>query len=90
MKNTKQPCNEDYMIKGHAKRVPEDELAVDDKPGLWYLSYHPVFNPNKPGKTRVVFDCAAKFKGMSLNDQLLTGPDGDRERAPFLVLGLSV
>ena len=64
---------QDYMIKGHAKRVPEDELVVDDKP-LWYLPHHPVFNPNKPGKTRVVFDCAAKFRGMSLNDQL-SGPE---------------
>ena len=54
------------MIKAHAKRVPLDELVIDDKP-LWYLPHHPVFNPNKPGKTRVVFDCAAKFRGMSLN-----------------------
>ena len=60
------------MIKGHSKRVPEDELVVHDKP-LWYLVTQ--FNPNKPGKTRVVFDCAAKFKEMSLNDQLLSGPD---------------
>ena len=42
---------QDYMIKGHAKKVQADELVVDDKP-LWYLPHHPVFNPNKPGKTR--------------------------------------
>ena len=62
------------MIKGHAKRVPEDELVVDDKP-LWYLPHNPAFNLNKPGKTRVVFDCAAKFRGMSLSNKLLSGPD---------------
>ncbi|XP_078351492.1 uncharacterized protein LOC144636211 [Oculina patagonica] len=64
----------DYVDKGHAKRVPENELVVEDKP-LWYLPHHPVFHPNKPGKTRVVFDCAAKFRRMSLNDHLLSGPD---------------
>lgn len=64
----------DYIIKGHSKRVPENELVVEDKP-LWYLPHHPVFSPNKPGKMRVVFDCTAKFRGTSLNDQLLSGPD---------------
>ena len=61
-----------YLAMGHARRVPLDEINVQDKP-LWYLPHHPVLN--KPGKTRVVFDCAAKHKGTSLNDQLLTGPD---------------
>ena len=63
---------EQYLSKGHARRVPLNEIDVQDKP-LWYLPHHPVLN--KPGKTRVVFDCAAKHKGTSLNDQLLTGPD---------------
>lgn len=41
----------------------------------WYLPHHAVFHPRKPDKLRVVFDCAAKFRGTSLNDQLMHGPD---------------
>jgi len=63
---------ESYLDKKHARRVPDDELIVDDKP-LWYLPHHPVFN--KPGKARVVFHCVAKCRGTSLNDQLLSGSD---------------
>ena len=65
---------EDYISRGHAKRVPDDQVYIDDKP-LWYLPHHPVFHPQKPGKVRVVFDCAARFRDTSLNDQLLQGPD---------------
>ena len=63
---------ESYLNEGHARRVPDDELNTKERP-LWYLPHHPVFN--KQGKTRVLFDCAAKFRGVSLNDQLLSGPD---------------
>ena len=64
---------EEYIAKGHARKVPLNEVHVDDKRPLWYLPHHPVLN--KPGKTRVVFDCAVKYGGTSLNAQLLIGPD---------------
>ena len=64
---------EEYIAKGHARKVPCNEVHVDDKRPLWYLPHHPVLN--RPGKTRVVFDCTAKYGGTSLNAQLLTGPD---------------
>ncbi|XP_068758112.1 uncharacterized protein [Montipora capricornis] len=37
--------------------------------------HHGVSHPKKPDKIRVVFDCSPKFAGISLNDQLLQGPD---------------
>ena len=42
---------------------------------IWYLPHHPVTNPNKPGKVRRVANAASKFRGESLNSNLLTGPD---------------
>ena len=64
----------DYITKGYAHWVPHEELNPTGKP-LWYLLHHAVFHPHKPDKLRVVFDCAAKFRGTLLNDQLLHGPD---------------
>ena len=42
---------------------------------IWYLTHHPVTNPNKPGKVRRVANAASKFRGESLNSNLLTGPE---------------
>lgn len=41
---------------------------------VWYIPHHGVHHPTK-GKLRVVFDCGAIYKGTSLNQQLLQGPD---------------
>ena len=42
---------------------------------IWYLPQHLVQNPNKPGKIRPVANAASKYRGQSLNSNLLTGPD---------------
>ncbi|XP_041484654.1 uncharacterized protein LOC121431209 [Lytechinus variegatus] len=70
-----------YLDKGHAREVPAAETMKQACTGevqsskRWYLPHHPVLHPHKPNKVRVVFDCAAKYQGISLNSQLLQGPD---------------
>lgn len=38
-----------------------------------YLPHHGVSHPCQPGKIRVVFDCSAEIRGISLNKELLPG-----------------
>lgn len=64
-------CIEDLLEKGYASPVS----ATPTSGKTWYLPHHGVVHPAKPGKVRVVFDCSAKYRGRSLNDQLLQGPD---------------
>ena len=63
---------ENYIDKGYAKKVSLDQLNNTNV--NWYLPHHPVFHPKKPDKVRIVFDCAAKHKGVSRNDALYQGP----------------
>ena len=65
---------QECIDEGHAEKVPREDLNVKDRP-IWYLPHHAVTHPLKPNKVRVVFDCAAKFEGVSLNDELMQGPD---------------
>jgi hypothetical protein len=58
---------------GHAEPVPLKETTSSDP--CWYLPNFCVYNPQKPGKIRVVFDSAAESDGVSLNKLLLSGPD---------------
>ena len=63
-----------YISSGYARQLTAiEEAKVSNK--TWYLPHHCVLNPNKPGKVRVVFDAAAECNGISLNNQLMTGPD---------------
>ncbi|KAL4009499.1 hypothetical protein ACER0C_003351 [Sarotherodon galilaeus] len=61
------------ITKGYAVKVPEKDLGRDDGK-VWYLPHHGVYHPKKH-KLRVVFDCGASYKGTTLNDQLLQGPN---------------
>ena len=69
------------MIKGYlevdppyARKMTREE-AEQSSSTTWYLPIHPVVNPNKPGKVRVVNDAAAVFENESLNSNLVSGPD---------------
>ena len=54
-------------------------------PGIYPISHHPVTNPNKPGKLRIVFDAAAEFAETSLNKNL-QGPNMTNSRVGAWVL----
>ena len=41
----------------------------------WYIPHHGVVHPAKPGKVCMVFDGSVKYRGTSLNNQLISGPD---------------
>ena len=64
----------DTIAKGYARKVPE-ERADAETGRMWYIPHHGVYHPKKPEKIRVVFDCSAKYDGVSLNDTLLQGPN---------------
>ena len=46
-----------YIERGYAEPVLESTGAGDRR---WFLPYHPVMNPNKLDKVRIVFDCASR------------------------------
>ncbi|XP_075162909.1 uncharacterized protein LOC142235544 [Haematobia irritans] len=63
-----------YISKGYIRKLDVvDGRQVDSR--IWYLPIFAVFNKNKPGKSRVVWDAAAKVGEHSLNSFLLKGPD---------------
>lgn len=63
----------DVINNGYAEEVPQHQLETPIGK-VWYIPHHGVYHPRK-GKLRVVFDCGAEYKGVSLNSQLLQGPN---------------
>ena len=61
----------EVLSRGDVEEAPALEEEEGEK---WYIPHHGVYHPKK-NKIRVVFDCSARFKGTSLNDHLLSGPD---------------
>jgi hypothetical protein len=61
--------------KGFARKAPSVSTGTDKSVQRWYLPHHGVYHPQKPGKIRVVFDCSCSYNGVSLNRELLQGPD---------------
>ncbi len=56
---------------GHAEPAP----PLNKNEEVCYLPIFSVYHPRKPGQIRVVFDSSAQYKGLSLNQVLLSGPD---------------
>ena len=52
-----------------------EEVVESVEPNdVWYIPHFGIYGKRKK-KLRVVFDCSAKYRGRSLNDTLLQGPD---------------
>ena len=77
-KNLKERYKETIDVdvqKGFVRVLDEAELENTKSDLQWYLPHIPVLNPNKPDKVRRVCNAASKFGGVSLNDNLMAGPD---------------
>ena len=61
--------------KGFVRILKQEELEATKLGRQGYVPHHPVENPNKPGKVKRVCNAASKFRGISLNNNLLAGPD---------------
>lgn len=73
---------QDYEKKNYIRKLPDPKIEENQ----WFLPHFPVVREDKATtKVRVVFDAAAKLKGTSLNDIVLSGPKLQREVVDVLV-----
>lgn len=72
-----------YIEEGYARKITNPEEL--NHPNQRWLPHHGVYKDRNSHKVRVVFDSAAKFHGLSLNDCLYTGPALQGEVLPLLI-----
>ncbi|XP_062538860.1 uncharacterized protein LOC134207155 [Armigeres subalbatus] len=65
----------EYQQKGYTHLATAEKLAGTAADQEWYLPINVVQSPKKPQKIHLVLDAAATVQGVSLNYQMLTGPD---------------
>ncbi|CAC5378733.1 unnamed protein product [Mytilus coruscus] len=65
----------DYLLeRGYMEHVRKEQFDRNDG-RVWYIPHNGVYHSQKPDKISIVFDCSTTYKGVSLNKQLLQGPD---------------
>lgn len=78
----------DIIAKAYAEKMPADSQC--NKGEVWYIPHHGVYHPKKKKKKiRVVFDCTLTYQGVSLNNQLLQGPDLTKRKSCALLMAKS-
>ena len=72
-----QPISTPRMPHYHVNTLSGDcsKASTTGSRQVWYLPHFGVYHPKKPNQIRVVFDSSAEYQGVSLNKELLTGPD---------------
>ena len=75
LKNTYQATIEKDLESNFVRKLDPEEIVNTENVMQGYLPHHPVKHPHEPGKVRRVCNAASKFKGVSLNDKLFSGPD---------------
>ena len=72
-----------YVEKGYLRKVLPGEKPP---PLVWYLPHFAIVKMDKTTtKVRIVFDCSAKYEGVSLNDAIHPGPKLQTELFDVLV-----
>ena len=83
--NVVQRCSE--VIKGYKDKGYIVEVSDERKyENAFYIPHFPIVKEEKvSSKVRIVFDAAAKYNGMSLNDRLYAGPKYQQDIVKILI-----